>query len=78
MRIIKNMNEDRLMRDLVLEWVKKDEKHVVLAALVGRRISASMADQLVRGKYPQEPRGAIRTIIEEELTKAGILPEAAG
>lgn len=70
------MNDIKI-RDLIVEWVKRDEKHKVLAALIENRVSATTADQLVRAKYPSEPSGTLRTVLEGLLKQAGLIDEAA-
>jgi|GEM_PF-2663838 len=66
--------ETKSIREMITEWVKRDGKHVAVSCLTGRRISISAVDKLTRGAYPQEPTGAMREVIEQELEKAGILP----
>jgi hypothetical protein len=65
------MTKQTDIRDLILKWVERDGKHIVMSILIRNRIGASTSDQLIRGSYPLVPRGAVRTIIENELIKAG-------
>ena len=70
-----NGRENRVIRDAIQAWVKQDQKHIVLSALVRRKVGASTADQLVRDKYPREPQGEVREVIMDELFKAGVLAD---
>lgn len=63
------------IQKLVKEWATKEGKHMVMASLMAKRISPSTAEKLASDRYPKEPRGALLTIIEEELLKAGIIKE---
>jgi len=66
------------LKKLLTKWVSRDGKHVVVSKLVSKRIGSSMADQLARGDYPRDLRGASYTVIEDLLEKAGLLPSAKG
>ena len=62
------------VKALIKKWAQRDGDHIVKSVLVGKRLSTSLVDQLLGGRYGGEVRGANLTVIEDELRKAGFLP----
>ena len=55
------------IREQILELVRAKGKHHVMARLIELRVSFSSAEKLIRGAYPQEPIGTLRTVIEQVI-----------
>lgn len=69
---------DKDIKALIQKWAKRDGEHNVKSALIAKRLSTSLVDQLIGQRYPGEVRGANLTVIEDELRKAGMLQDEAG
>jgi predicted methyltransferase MtxX (methanogen marker protein 4) len=67
------MNNKELKK-LIQQWAAEAGAHNVMATLIKRRLSISLVEKLVSGRYPGELRGASREVIENELKKAGVMP----
>jgi hypothetical protein len=69
---------DKDIKALILKWAARDGEHNVKSALIGKRLSTALVDQLLGQRYPGKVRGANLTVIEDELRKAGMLQDEAG
>jgi hypothetical protein len=59
------------LRKQIMAQVKLKGRNIVCARLIEDDVAPSTADQLTRGKYPQEPTGDTRDKVVSVLEKLG-------
>lgn len=61
------------LKATIVEWANAIGANEALARLVRQKISPSMAEKLIRGRYPSEPIEIVRDVLLRELAKDGFV-----
>jgi hypothetical protein len=67
---------DEKLKEHIMAWAKRDGEHIVKGTLVMRRLSTSLVEKVLRGRYEKQISGAVLTVLLEELERAGVIEKS--